>query len=71
MPTTKKSVTVYLEKELYTEIVALADGQGRRVSNFIEQFLSVHLQGDIDKNELIEKMNPSLTLIRKAMRHAS
>lgn len=64
----KIPVSVYLEQSLYDLVAGLAREQHRAPGNFIAQFLSVSLEGDVDRAALIDKMNPSMAMVHSAMR---
>lgn len=64
----KKLVSVYLDESLCDLIAVLAKEQRRSRSNFIEQFLSVSLTADMDRDALFKVMNPALTSMLPAIR---
>ena len=62
------SITFRVEESLCKLIDELADEQRRSRANFVEQFLRVSLMGDLDRDALIEKMNPATAPMLSAIR---
>lgn len=68
MSESKQTVAVRLEKSLHDLVCDLAREQKRTPSNFIAQFLSVSLHKNMDRAELDDRMNPSMAMVRAALR---